>query len=175
MQEIGWGVSGSCQELSDWLQMEEVTLRDPGSGHRGHCCLTSTAVFHHRRPLSGVLSFFFFHLTLSLFLLRPSPVIHHVCFNSWAVTHAEKLWAHRRTKALISGLKGDQSWTAVSCLINNLQLFSLRLLSLSTNYNTCFFFSFLYAPSPANLLPCVSTQLSDSLFHIWNINALLFN
>lgn len=58
----------------------------------------------------------------------PSPFscFNHVCFNSSNVTHAEKLWAHMHSKTLISGLKGDQSWTGVCCLINNLQLFSFR-------------------------------------------------
>lgn len=40
------GASGSCQDLSDWLQMEEVSLCDPGSVHWGppallpHTCLS---------------------------------------------------------------------------------------------------------------------------------------
>jgi len=34
-QEMEWGVSGSCQELTDWFQMERVTLRDPGNTHWG--------------------------------------------------------------------------------------------------------------------------------------------
>ncbi|KAG7223497.1 hypothetical protein INR49_015490 [Caranx melampygus] len=37
------------------FQMEEVMLRDPGSGHEGHSRLTSSAVFQHQRPLSGIL------------------------------------------------------------------------------------------------------------------------
>lgn len=49
VQEMGWGVSGSCQELTDWVQMEEVMLCDPGSGHRGHSRLTSSSVFQQQR------------------------------------------------------------------------------------------------------------------------------
>lgn len=154
VQEIGWGVSGSCQELSDWLQMEEVMLRDPGSGHRGHSRLTSSGVFQHQRPPSGIL--LLPANPLSLLLLRAPSVFHHVCFNSCDVTHAEKLWARRRSKALISGLKGDQSWTGVCFLIDNLQLFSFRFPSLSTTYSTYASSSFLsYVPSHAKLLPCV--------------------
>lgn len=94
--------------------------------------------------------------SLSLPLFRAPSVFHHVCFNSCDVTHAEKLWAPRRSKTLISGLKGDQSWTGVCCLIDNLQLFSFRFPSLSTTYSTYAFSLFLsHVPSPAKLLPCV--------------------
>ena len=34
-QEMEWGVSGSCQGLTDWFQMEKVSLRDPGNTHWG--------------------------------------------------------------------------------------------------------------------------------------------
>jgi len=154
MQEIGWGVSGSCQELSDWLQMEEVMLRDPGSGHRGHSRPTSSAVFQHQRSLSGILLLPANPAYLPL--LRAPSVFYDVCFNSCDVTHAEKLWAHRRSKTLISGLKGDQSWTEVCCLIDNLQLFSFRFTSLPTAYSTyAFSLSLSHVPSPAKLLPCV--------------------
>lgn len=179
MQEIGWGVSGSCQELSDWLQMGEVMLRDPGSGHRGHSRLTSSAVFQHQRPLSGIL------LLPANIVPFPSPcssVFHHICFNSCNVTHAEKLWAHRHSKTLISGLKGDQSWTGVCCLIDNLQLFFFRFPSLSSTYSTYAFSLFLsYVPSPAKLLPCVYFKVSLWLYlcclfcEFWNIYGLLFN
>lgn len=84
--------------------------------------------------------------TLCPFSFLAPSVFHHVCFNSCDVTHAEKLWAHGRSKTLISGLKGDQSWTGVCCLIDNLQLFSFRLPSLSTTYSTCAFFSFSLLP-----------------------------
>lgn len=167
VQEMGWGVSGSCQELSDWLQMEEVMLCDPGSGHRGHSRLTSSAVFQHQRSPSGIL--LLPANSLSLPLLRASSVFHHVCFNSCDVTHAEKLWAHRHSKTLISGLKGDQSWTGVCCLINNLQLFSFRFPSLSTTNSTYAFPLFLsHVPSPAKLLPCVYLERSTKfIFAIW--------
>ena len=145
VQEMGWGVSGSCQELSDWLQMEEVMLCDPGSGHRGRSRLTSSAVFQQRRSPSGIL------------LLPANPptlpwprapfVFHPVCFNSHNVTHAEELWARRHSKTLIFGLKGDKSWTGVCCLINNLQLFSFRFPRPSTTYKT-----YAFPPSLSHLL-----------------------
>lgn len=151
VQEIGWGVSGSCQELTDCFQMEGVMLRDPGSGHMGHSRLTSSAVFQHRQPSSGILL-----LPLKPAVLHAPSVFHRVCFNSCDVTHAEKLWARRRSKTLISGLKGDQSWTGVGCLIDNLQLFSFRSFFPSTTYSTHAFSPFLsYVLLPVKLLPCV--------------------
>lgn len=63
-------------------------LRDPGSGHWGHSRLTSSAVFQHQRPLSGILlpkkktppSF-------PLLLVRATPPVNHVCFNPSGVTY----------------------------------------------------------------------------------------
>lgn len=125
-------------------------LRDPGSGHEGHSRLTSSAVFQHQRPLSGIL---LLPNPLSFPPLQAPPVFSPVCFNSCYVTHAEKLRAHR---ILISGLKGDQSWTGICCLIDNLQLFSFRFPFLSTTYSTYAFSPFLsHVPSPAKLLPGV--------------------
>lgn len=122
--------------------MEEVMLRDPGSGHEGHSRLTSSAVFQHQRPLSGIL---LLPNPPSFPPLRAPPVFSHVCFNSRYVTHAvEKLWARR---ILISGLKGDQSWTGICCLIDNLQLFSFRFPFLSITYSTYAFFSLSFSCS----------------------------
>lgn len=108
VQEMGWGVSGSCQELSDWIQMEEVMLCDPGSGHKGHSRLTSSAVFQQQQSSSGILLLPANPPSLPVSVL---PLFHRICFNSCDVTHAEKLWALGHSNVLISGLKGGQSWT----------------------------------------------------------------
>lgn len=123
------------------------------------------------------LAFSFSQLTLSLSLLRAPPVLDHVCFSSYDVTHAEKLWAHRRSKTLISGLKGDQSWTGVCCLIDNLQLFFFRFPSLSSTYSTYVFSPFLSCvASPAKLLPCVYFKcVYGFIFAVWfSMNFYIF-
>lgn len=91
VQEIGWGVSGSCQELSDWLQMEEVTLRDPGSGHWGHSRLTSSAVFQHQRPPSGILFLPANQPSLPLPLLSPSSTMFALTPEMWHMLRSYEL------------------------------------------------------------------------------------
>lgn len=81
-------------------------------------------------------------------------VSQRVCFDSCGVTHAEKLWVHEHSWLWVSGLKGDQGWAGVRCLIDNLQLFSFpppmeHMFSL---------LSLVMLLSPGKLSPCVSLK-----------------
>lgn len=113
-------------------------------------CLAFSFSQHTLRPFP----FFVLPLSSTMFALTP---------GMW---HMLRSYEHTGlSKTLISGLKGDQSWTGVCCLIDNLQLLSFMFPSLSTAYSTYAFSPFLsYVPSPAKLLPCVYFEGSARFF-----------
>lgn len=110
LQEISRDVLGSCWDLSDWIQMWEVRFHDPGSTHWGPSLLTSSYMsFTTTRPHSDISSSCLPMLSLLL-------SFHHVYFNSFSQTHAEK----RLPRASHTSVHSCTEAMAVSLIYNYL-------------------------------------------------------
>lgn len=114
-QEIRRGASGSCQDLSDGLQMGQVRLCDPGSAHWGPSCFTSS----HLSFTTGATIWHF--IPHSSFPCCPSLFIFVllICFVFWSEKFLLFLPQHLQHPSCLFLL-------CVVMLFSHLQLYNLQ-------------------------------------------------